>query len=877
MKRCGAWLLLASTTTGAGASEVVTDGTVGPAVNLLGDDIAVAANLGSRAGENLFHSFDRFSVSNGGSVTFQGDAGLRAIIARVTGGNLSQIDGLLSSTALNADVWLLNPAGFGIGPNAEFDVPQNLHFGTSDSIEFSDGSSFSGDAGAPLSLSVAPPETFGFLGAAAGAITIGGASLTLEPGKRLDLAGGELTFAGTELAIDGGELTLTARDDIVLSERASLRIDGGSLPGGSAQIEAGTLQIEAGGVLSASTTGANDAGRLDVAVGSLQISGDEVGLLTGFATDVVPDYFAPSTGLSVDALPGATGRAGSINIAAGEILLSYSGTIGAQSFGPGDAGRIDVSADTIEIVDGRPYSPYSGGYYIPVTPGGQAGDISLIANTLTLDYGGQIRSSSFGERGSGRIAINAENIDIRGNDYGLPTGIFIDVVGSPQAQRGNIDITTNQLSISQGARVSSSTFGDADAGDIAIRSDGIKIDDAGSNYLTGITSSVYYGASGNGGSIQLESTLLSLGADSTIGSRTTAIGNAGFVDIQGDQLILTDGGQISSSAVADAIGASGDVILDIAGLIRIDGQSARVSDADGVFAPSGIFASTEAVDGGPGGDVRLNASKLELSNRAEIASETFNRSNGGELQISAGTIVIDNAEITTNAEDAGAGGNATITAETVTLTNNASISATSSGTGAAGSVILETSGDIDLTQSGIRTASALAAGGEVIIDSGALVLLNQSEITTSVQQAGAEGDGGDIQLSANALVLNSGRIEANAVDGNGGNININVDTITPTTDSVVEATSELGVDGEIVVNGDEGEIGAGLVIPPTVIGGIDDLDASRCATSGGGRGSLVRESQAITRSPTDQLSALATSPTTVSDCQAPDTVQEGAG
>jgi hypothetical protein len=49
--------ITALTMAAGAAAEVVTDGTVGPGRRLAGPDCAIGADLGSRAGGNLFHSF----------------------------------------------------------------------------------------------------------------------------------------------------------------------------------------------------------------------------------------------------------------------------------------------------------------------------------------------------------------------------------------------------------------------------------------------------------------------------------------------------------------------------------------------------------------------------------------------------------------------------------------------------------------------------------------------------------------------------------------------------------------------------------------------------------------------------------------------------
>ena len=55
-------------------AEIVTDGSVGAAQNLLGPNFSIPETLGSRSGNNLFHSFQRFNINNGEQAIFTGAA-----------------------------------------------------------------------------------------------------------------------------------------------------------------------------------------------------------------------------------------------------------------------------------------------------------------------------------------------------------------------------------------------------------------------------------------------------------------------------------------------------------------------------------------------------------------------------------------------------------------------------------------------------------------------------------------------------------------------------------------------------------------------------------------------------------------------------------
>ncbi|NNM81707.1 MAG: filamentous hemagglutinin N-terminal domain-containing protein, partial [Burkholderiales bacterium] len=143
---------------------IATDGTVGPAATLSGPNYSIPASLGTQVGSNLFHSFATFNIATGESATFSGPNSVSNIIARVTGGAQSSIDGLLRSTIPAANLYLINPGGIVFGPNAALDVGGSFHASTANYVKFADGGRFDASNPANDLLTTAPVSAFGFLG-----------------------------------------------------------------------------------------------------------------------------------------------------------------------------------------------------------------------------------------------------------------------------------------------------------------------------------------------------------------------------------------------------------------------------------------------------------------------------------------------------------------------------------------------------------------------------------------------------------------------------------------------------------------------------------------------------------------------------------------
>src|SRR3954463_11340628 len=194
--RLGPPLRAAVLSAGPVQAQIVTDGTVGPKVSLRGGEIEIGADLGTRRGDNLFHSFEKFGIATGQSATFTGPGTIRNVISRVTGGEVSNIDGTLASTVGQADLYFLNPAGVMFGPNATLDVPGSLHVSTAHELRFADGARFSALDKTGSGLTVASPEAFGFLDRPPGRITVEGsgpgALLELWSPRTLSLIGGDI-------------------------------------------------------------------------------------------------------------------------------------------------------------------------------------------------------------------------------------------------------------------------------------------------------------------------------------------------------------------------------------------------------------------------------------------------------------------------------------------------------------------------------------------------------------------------------------------------------------------------------------------------------------------------------------------------------------
>ncbi|MEM9005053.1 MAG: filamentous hemagglutinin N-terminal domain-containing protein, partial [Cyanobacteria bacterium P01_F01_bin.86] len=141
--QCCFLLLLVSVPLGRRAgAQIIPDETLGPeSSEVVPNGVTVEeaeADLirgGALRQENLFHSFEQFSIGEGQRVYFDNPAGVERVFSRVTGDLPSDIWGTLGSLG-DADVFFLNPNGVVFGPNARLDIGGSFVVSTTDSLAF---------------------------------------------------------------------------------------------------------------------------------------------------------------------------------------------------------------------------------------------------------------------------------------------------------------------------------------------------------------------------------------------------------------------------------------------------------------------------------------------------------------------------------------------------------------------------------------------------------------------------------------------------------------------------------------------------------------------------------------------------------------------
>ncbi|MFM6254833.1 MAG: S-layer family protein, partial [Dolichospermum sp.] len=200
---------------------------------------------------------------------------------------------------------------------------------------------------------------------------------------------------------------------------------------GGITIDTSTLTLENDGIISASTFGKGDAGKIEIQ-----------------ATEGVTVGGALNSRVTATAV----GNSGGITIDTSTLTLEKGGFIDASTFGKGDAGNIAIKATQGVNVRGRLFSE------VRARGEGNSGGITIDTSTLTLENGGTISASTVGKGNAGKIEIQAsQGVNVRGR-------LFSGVGDTAQGNSGGITIDTATLTLENGGFINASTFGKGDAG-----------------------------------------------------------------------------------------------------------------------------------------------------------------------------------------------------------------------------------------------------------------------------------------------------------------------------------------------------------------------------------------------------------------------------
>ena len=557
--------------------------------------------LGPGDPANVSLEADTVEIRNGAQVNaqnfFQGPGGTLTVKARdvtLDSADSGQLTSLSAQAFFNGDYGVADETG----SFAKAFLP---------SLQLADSGSITVNATGTLTMrGIAQISTDNFAFGKSGNVTVNAADMLLiGAGPNTGLISAQSRLAGR-----AGEVTISAT---------------------------GSIDMRNGFRISANTLGSDEAGQVNVRAGrSLTMTGGStfISSVTGAPLDSEVDSFA----VLFDSFFQST---------RGIAIPDYASLREALGVSPGPNDLMNVLAALSTISDG------AGNPLVAVTKftPGNGGTVSITAPVLAVNDGAHIETSTVWDGNAGAIGLNVGSLTlgggaIIGSRSGAERPDRGPTVGSGNA--GTVDVVaTDTISISgrsasgNGSIVTTSTFGDGNAGDILLRANRVDIQNGGSvrSESGGMLGDQLLAGGGRGGNINITAPQVNLldGANISANSQGTATALAGNVNIVTDNLImkgdssittqslLADGGNISiitngsqvylldsqiTTSVQSGVGSGGNITI---------GSGAHPVDA---LVLNGSQIRADAF-GGPGGNIAIFADTFLTSESILSASSAL--------------------------------------------------------------------------------------------------------------------------------------------------------------------------------------------------------------------------------------------------------------
>ncbi|KPA11300.1 filamentous hemagglutinin family domain-containing protein, partial [Candidatus Magnetomorum sp. HK-1] len=689
---------------------------------------------GIHKGSNLFHSFDSFNLHQGENAWFFHDSNVQNIISRVTGGEHSWINGKITCGTIdgskfipgNANFYMINPSGIMFGGHASINFNGSFHVSTSDYMTFGDGNKYVAKLGEDSVLTAAEPSAFGFLDNDIAPISIEGRGEIQIPGfdddvtqfsfnelfnniKELkDTIGGIEAYQQRTISLVGGDISMingtTSSFYVYLNEENGLksRIPFGTLtaPGGKINLvsvqSSGEVDIDSPDVSIFRDLGQifiSDNSRIDAPGGSINI----------LCKDIVVDDSIINTGAymyksSKDEKPfkydpyenfPICKSGGQLTIHANNMFIQHGAVISNNTYAnyENGGGIIDINIDETLTLAGENEGHMNSSIFSMSNPNNfgdsdaisNAGTINIKAKNFFIDSAG-IKASTEGLGNAGIITISVEDsFEIAGTLY---TGKSCGLASAAQTKdgvsgnAGIINLSAKNISIFDGAGISTITHNVANAGNIIIQ--------AGETLLlSGVNP---YGTTSDGYSSGISS------RSTDQGEHGENSGMAGNIDITAKKLRIENGAGIETTTFGG--GTGGKITINAEKSIQISGVSSecpflglRWAQMDyrkdhpetQDYSVSHIFSSSESKQtyAGKAGEITIEAPEIVIENKGRISTAALN-AGGGNLSIKASNqLTLKNSDITVSVATGDKnGGNINIAGKEWIVLNKSSIKAT---------------------------------------------------------------------------------------------------------------------------------------------------------------------------------------------------------
>jgi len=320
---------------------------------------------------------------------------------------------------------------------------------------------------------------------------------------------------------DGGNITLINRTgDISLEDTEIISDTLLAGKGGEIRIEANSVNLTRTDITTAAVVGAVEE------AGSISIQTE--------------DLFLDATSLATSVEPAAGGIGGEIEIlASGKVELRNAAFIDTATLSTGDAG-----------------------------------DLTINAQSITLDNNSNIFSTTSAAGNAGNVTLTATNAISLTNRSNLSTAVDTGATGDG----GQVSLTAESLSITGGSQIQALTRGNGNSGKVILDiAEGITISGIADGFASGVFTATQAANSGTGGNIEVATGNLLIAEGAVLSAQTASTNDGGNINIIADTVELRDGGQLLTNAFSS--GNAGDIHLNASQQVLITGTNSNPGNA----------------------------------------------------------------------------------------------------------------------------------------------------------------------------------------------------------------------------------------------------------------------------------------------------------
>lgn len=549
-----------------------------------------------------------------------------------------------------------------------------------------------------------------------------------------------------------------------------------ALIGGELTLQAGNLTAPGGNIVLGSVSPGSEVG----------LSPTDQGF--GFSYDAIAPYQNIQISDSLIDVGGPGG--GQINLQSDAITLDNSGIFGV-TFGPFEGGDLNIHASQLALnnsaIQGITFSPVRGP------------DVNLRIDALSLTNGSVLSAETQGPGDSGHLNVQGRHQTHASTVALNASGLGTEVGAGATGQGGNVLIKTEILHLQNSAGIVANTFGPGNGGNLHITATAeFSLENASS--LETIANEFWQDPS----------------APSGVGIFTADVGNAGNIWLTTDRLTVKDGSQIQATIFGNA--GNGGHINVKATTVTLAGESTN-GQSSGILSQVEPGQTTGHLSNSQGGNILLEAQQLSLSDSAVMSATAIGAGTAGNITLrDLDLLEITGSDTRTSGlfvigQGAGQAGEIEVTADHIRLVSRAQITA-STATTDGGNVTLRGVENIILRDTSRISARAGngGSGGNIFIETPFLIAMPGED--SDIIATAVNGPGGNIQITASSIL---GLLEGRAIAANNTND--------------IDASSQFGTDGTVIINRSEAEPDQGLTNLPQGLADLANQVDESCGTS----------------------------------------------